>query len=156
MPEYRRRLVPGGSYFFTVCLEDRRATTLVDHVDLLAAAWRRTQALQPFASPSWVILPDHLHCIWELPDGDSDYAGRWKSLKALFSKGLRARGVPVPAGRRAGESGLWQRRFWEHVIRDQADRANHIDYIDANPYRHGLVRHLSDWPWSSWHRTHCS
>ena len=156
MPAYKRRFVPGGSYFFTVCLEDRRSTCLIEHVDLLADAWRRTKALRPFASPAWAILPDHLHCIWELPAGDADYMSRWKTLKALFTQGLRARGVPVPHGRRPRERALWQRRYWEHVVRDRDDRNNHIDYIETNPLKHGLVTDLADWPWTSWYQRHCA
>jgi putative transposase len=123
MANYRRIKIEGGCFFFTVCLADRRATTLVDHIDDLKAAWRWTKNHKPFACPAWVVLPDHIHCIWKLPADDDDYAVRWK-----------------------------QRRFWEHAIRDERDLENHFAYIRGNPFRHGFVRNLEDWPHSSFHQ----
>jgi putative transposase len=150
MPEYRRIKLEGGCYFFTVCLADRRAATLTAHIDELQAAWRWTALNKPFTSPAWVILPDHIHCIWKLPPDDNDYAGRWRMLKGHFTRSLVALGK-ASSGRRFGERGVWQRRFWEHTIRDDRDMENHYNYIRGNPVRHGLVANVDDWPHSSFH-----
>jgi putative transposase len=101
-----------------------------------------------------VLLPDHLHCIWTLPAGDDDFSGRWRRIKASVSRavGQQIEAEPTPSRRRKGERGLWQRRYWEHVIRDEADFAAHLDYIHFNPAKHGLVERAADWPWSSLHR----
>jgi putative transposase len=100
-----------------------------------------------------VLLPDRLHCIWTLPAGDSDFSGRWRRIKASVSRavGQQIEAEPTPSRRLKG-GGLWQRRFWEHVIRDEADFAAHLDYIHFNPVRHGLVERAADWPWWSLHR----
>jgi putative transposase len=97
-----------------------------------------------------VVLPDHLHAICTLPPGDADYSGRWRAIKARFSRALVGRGVPIVRNRR-GEYDLWQRRFWEHLIRDDGDFARHVDYIHYNPVKHGLVADPFDWRWSSIH-----
>ena len=148
MPNYRRLKLKGGCYFFTVCLGDRKAQTLTDNIEDLRAAWHWTKRHKPFVSPAWVILPDHLHCIWKLPAGDDDYASRWGLLKGHFTRTLTARGL-APSGRRARERGVWQRRFWEHAIRDDHDLAAHMAYIRRNPVHHGLVASAEDWPHSS-------
>jgi putative transposase len=151
VPNYRRIKIEGGCFFFTVCLEDRRASTLIDHVEELKRAWRWTQERKPFACPAWVILPDHIHCIWKLPPEDDDYATRWKMLKAQFTRSLLARQA-LPDGRRTGERRLWQRRFWEHAIRDERDMENHMAYIRGNPVRHGYVKQIEDWEHSSFYK----
>ena len=151
LSNYRRVRIAGGCFFFTVCLEDRRATTLTDNVDALQTAWRTAQAQKPFACPAWVILPDHIHCIWKLPPDDDDYASRWRMIKGHFTKTLVKRGL-AKAGKRAGERGVWQRRFWEHAIRDERDLENHFAYIRGNPVRHGLVKSIEDWPHSSFYK----
>ncbi|MDD2862610.1 MAG: transposase [Acidiphilium sp.] len=150
--DYRRNRVPGGCFFFTVNLYDRRSEMLVRHIDGLRAAVRGAKARAPFHIDAFVVLPDHLHCMWTLPDGDSDFSFRWNAIKIAFSRG-------VPAGEyrsvsRIGkrERGIWQRRFWEHTIRDDADYAAHVDYIHFNPVKHGLVAGVADWPYSSFHR----
>jgi putative transposase len=148
LPDYRRVKIEGGCFFFTVCLADRRAATLVDHIDDLKEAWRCTQARLAFSSPAWVILPDHIHCIWKLPPDDDNYALRWSLLKRHFTQALGKR-IVLPNGRRSGERGIWQRRFWEHAIRDERDLENHFTYIRGNPVRHKLVKHIEDWPHSS-------
>jgi putative transposase len=151
MPDYRRARVPGGTYFFTVNLLDRRQDTLVRHIDLLRATVRETRRGKPFHIDAWVVLPDHLHCMWTLPPGDDDFSNRWKAIKIRFVRELpwleRRSAVRVSRG----ERGIWQRRFWEHTIRDDVDYARHMDYIHYNPVKHGHVRVASDWPYSTFH-----
>jgi putative transposase len=151
VPNYRRIKIAGGCFFFTVCLADRRASTLTDYIEDLKAAWRWTKSHKPFSSPAWVVLPDHIHCIWKLPPGDDDYAVRWKLLKGHFTRAMVARGK-AKTGRRSRERGVWQRRFWEHAIRDERDLENHMIYIRGNPVRHGLVKDLEDWQHSSFYQ----
>ncbi len=148
---YRRNPVPGGTYFFTITLDDRRASLLVEHLDALRGAFRIARRERPFAIVAIVVLPDHVHTIFNLPPGDADFSGRWRRIKSLFTRALVARGVPL-AGNRKGEYNLWQRRFWEHTIRDDADLERHVDYIHFNPVKHGLVRRVKDWPYSSFAR----
>jgi putative transposase len=151
MVRYRRERVPGASYFFTLTLDDRRASTLVDHAPGLVDAVRAEQHRRPFTIVAMVLLPDHLHAIWTLPDGDADYSGRWRAIKSDFVRRLRLAGDPVRRNAR-GEVAVWQPRFWEHRIRDSLDLARHVDYIHFNPVKHGLVERASDWRWSSLHR----
>ena len=151
MSNYRRARVPGGTYFFTVNLLERRCRLLVEHVDLLHAAFRATQAARPFILLAWVILPDHLHCIWRLPDGDADNANRWAQIKSGFSRRLpeTERRSAYRVSRR--ERGIWQRRYWEHLVRDPEDLRQHVDYIHYNPLKHGYAVCVADWPHSSLH-----
>jgi putative transposase len=150
MPSYRRIKIPSGCFFFTVCLADRRATTLVDHILDLQPAWRWTQARLPFSSPAWVILPDHIHCIWKLPPDDDNDALRWSLLKRHFTKAL-GKERALPSGNRKGERGIWQRRFPEHAIRNERDLVNHFVYIRGNPVCHDYAKTIEDWPHSSFH-----
>ncbi|MBC9876126.1 transposase [Bradyrhizobium sp. INPA01-394B] len=151
MVRYRRNFVPGGTFFFTVTLDDRESSALVDHVDTLRNAFRVTRAERSFTVDAIVILPDHLHVIMTLPDHDSDFSGRWRRIKSLFTHGLATSGVPVTRNHR-GDFALWQRRFWEHTIRDDTDFERCADYIHYNPVKHGLVAAPADWPYSSLHR----
>jgi putative transposase len=151
MVRYRRNRLPGGTFFFTVTLDDRRSSALVDHVDKLRAAFGITRIERPFEIGAIVILPDHLHVIMTLPDGDSDFPGRWRRIKSLFTHRLAASGVPISRNAR-GEFALWQRRFWEHTVRDDADFERCTDYIHYNPVKHGLAASPVDWPYSSLHR----
>lgn len=151
MVHYRRNRLPGASYFFTVTLADRQASTLTDHVALLGDSMRTVQQQLPFTTDAIVVLPEHLHCVWTLPESDSDYPTRWKAIKAGFTQGLRLAGVAL-AERPDGGFKLWQRRYWEHTLRDEADVARHIDYIHFNPVKHGHVMRAVDWPHSSFHR----
>ena len=149
MVRYRRNFVPGGAYFFTVTLADRRSSTLVDHIGALREAFRVARRERPFAIDAIVVLPDHLHAVLTLPAGDADFSGRWRRIKGHFSNHIIAAGS---ASRHAnGELALWQRRFWEHTIRDETDYARHVDYIHFNPVKHGLVSRVCDWPHSSFH-----
>jgi putative transposase len=152
MTSYPRNLVAGATYFFTVNLANRRSRLLVATIDLLRAAFHTIRRRHPFTVDAVVILPDHVHAIWTLPQGDSDYATRWNLIKGAFSRGLAA-GEPLSASRASRrERGIWQRRYWEHTIRNDDDLVRHIDYIHFNPVKHRHVEHVADWPYSSFHR----
>jgi putative transposase len=152
MPNYRRALVPGATYFFTVVLEDRTSDLLVRQIDVLRRAYAATVANHPFETVAICVMPDHLHAIWRLPEGDSDFPLRWQLIKRRFSRGM------APAPERSAsqtskrDKGIWQRRYWEHQIRDEGDLARHVDYIHFNPVKHGLVAQVKDWPHSSFHK----
>ncbi|HEX5127253.1 MAG TPA: transposase [Rhodocyclaceae bacterium] len=148
---YRRNYVPGGTFFFTVTLRDRRSDLLVRHVDLLRDAVAAAKAKRAFTIDAMVVMPDHVHAIWTLPEDDHDYSGRWRLIKSAFVRGLAKSGVPIARNAR-GEADVWQRRFWEHTIRDDADFERHADYIHFNPVKHGYVSSPADWPHSSIHR----
>lgn len=152
MSRYRRRYVPGGTYFFTVALADRGATTLVDEIALLRHAYAATVAEHPVTCDAMVVLPDHLHAVWTLPEGDADFSVRWKKIKARFSRDCAARGTPSPSKQARGEKGIWQRRFWEHAIRDAEDFERHVAYCWWNPVKHGFVTAPEDWPYSNYRR----
>ena len=152
MPNYIRADVPGGSYFFTVALAERSGTLLVDHIDALRLAFRKEQKANAFKVDAIVVLPDHLHCIWTLPPADADFAGRWQRIKAAFSQGLPRTERISESRRSKGERGIWQRRYWEHLIRDERDMAAHVAYIHFNPVKHSHVERVADWPHSSFHR----
>ncbi|MDH3871834.1 MAG: transposase [Gammaproteobacteria bacterium] len=151
MVNYRRQRIAGGSFFFTVILHDRQSRTLTDHIDVLRAAFRYTQCRRPFIINAIVILPEHLHTVWTLPPDDADYSGRWRAIKSRFTRTLCQRGISIPR-HASGEYTLWQRRFWEHTLRDADDRERHVDYIHYNPVKHGYVSSVADWPFSSFHR----
>jgi putative transposase len=157
MPDYRRSKISGGSFFFTVVTFNRLPILTGDTArNLLHDAWIRTQARFPFQTLAVCQLPNHLHCIWALPEEDSNFSVRWKEIKRLFTKGYLEKvgpGEPRNASRqKRQEAAIWQRRFWEHTLRDEADLNRHIDYIHFNPVKHGLVKRVADWPWSSFHR----
>ena len=147
MPNYHRSHLAGGTYFFTVNLADRRNTFLVDYIDALKDAFQITWHSRPFKQHAIVVLPDHLHCIWQLPEGDSDYRTRWSHIKSTFSKSLPANEHLSASRYVRRERGVWQRRFWEHLIRDEADYLAHIKYIQNNPVKHGYVANACDWPY---------
>ena len=110
---------------------------------------RTVHRARPFRIDAWVVLPDHLHCVWTLPAGDDDFSTRWRLIKTIFARGLPAAERRSDARKRHQERGIWQRRFWEHGIRDEADFAAHVDYVHFNPVRHGYVAHVTDWPYST-------
>lgn len=151
MVQYRRNYLPGGTFFFTVTLRNRQLRLLTEHLDLLRQAFREVRAERHFEIDAIVILPEHLHAIWTLPENDADYSTRWKSIKGSFTRRLKDRGLPFTPDAR-GEHGLWARRFWEHTIRDETDLQKHIDYIHFNPVRHAHVSRPIDWPHSSLRR----
>src|SRR5256714_4090253 len=150
MVHYRRNIVPGGTFFFTVTLADRRSSVLVDHISALRTAFRMTRKDRPFKIDAVVILPDHLHVVMTLPPDDADFSGRWRRIKGHFSTQLIAAGAALKRASN-GDLLLWQRRFWEHTIRDDGDFARHVDYVHFNPVKHGLVSRVRDWPHSSFH-----
>ena len=152
MPNYRRAFVPGGCWFFTVNLLERRRTLLADRIDALRDAVRRTRDRHPFAIDAMVVLPDHLHAVWTLPPGDADFSLRWRLIKSRFARAVPMQERLSEVRKARGERGIWQRRFWEHLIRDQADYARHVEYCYINPVKHGLVSRVCDWPHSSFHR----
>lgn len=196
MSSYIRPDQPGATVFFTACLADRGSDLLVREIAALRAAVRTTRAERPFGIEAWVVLPDHMHCVWRLPDGDSDFSTRMGAIKARFSMAVRRAGFtppppnerragftpPPPKDRRAGftpplpgdhgrqfpvggeksggvnpalrrgQVGIWQKRFWEHHIRDEVDFLAHVRYCWVNPVKHGLVSEPGDWPYSSYHR----
>ncbi len=150
MVNYRRNRITGGTYFFTVNLQNRQSALLVEHIDLLRKATKVVRRKQPFHIDAVVVLPDHLHTIWTLPSGDDDYPGRWQAIKTTFTKELRKLGIRIDRNDK-GEYNVWQRRYWEHTIRDSSDSKRHVDYIHYNPVKHGYVDHVSQWPYSSFH-----
>jgi putative transposase len=150
MVRYRRNWLHGGTYFFTLVLADRRSTALVDNIAALRLAFRATQQERPFTIDAIVVLPDHLHAIFTLPQDDFDFAGCWRRIKGHFSTSLLAAGTAIRC-RANGELALWQRRYWEHTIRDENDFARHADYVHYNPVKYGLVKRVRDWPHSSFH-----
>jgi putative transposase len=149
MPRYIR--AKGSIFFFTVVLAQRPSDLLVKEVDRLRRIYQTVQRRHPFETIAICILPDHIHALWALPDNDIDFSTRWSLIKSGFSRGLdpQARSRSKVAKR---EKGIWQRRYWEHAIRDDDDFERHVDYIHYNPVKHGHVRCVSDWPHSSFHR----
>lgn len=183
MSNYLRPHRPAATVFFTVSLAQRGADTLTREIATLRAAVAQTRTERPFGITAWVVLPDHMHCIWTLPEGDCDYSTRMGAIKARFTRRVgfhptiptrpteppeREPFKPAPtfpfatvgynptlrtaSKIKKGDAGIWQRRFWEHHIRDDDDLRAHIQYCWHNPVKHGLVNHPKDWPHSSWHQ----
>ena len=169
MSRYRRPHQPGASVFLTVNLADRSSRMLVHRIDVLRQAVMQTRAARPFVVDAWVVLPDHMHCVWTLPEGDADFSNRMGEIKGRFSREVRRSGpAPTPpvhnrhgvvGGRERVGAGpdlraevpIWQKRFWEHHIRDDRDYAAHVNYCWINPVKHGLVDDPADWPYSSFY-----
>ena len=149
MTNYRRNRLHGGCYFFTVNLADRRSRLLTEHIEVLRAAFRDVRQRHPFFIDAIVVLPEHLHAIWTLPHDDNDFSVRWRLIKATFARSLPPNEAVTMSRTLKGERGIWQRRFWEHTLRDDRDFENHVDYIHFNPVKHGHVRRVGDWPYSS-------
>lgn len=148
---YRRADVKGGTYFFTVNLAERKNSLLVTEFDKLRDIMNTVKRQHPFILDAMVVLPDHLHVMWTLPAYDNDFAVRWMLIKSGFSRRI-PEGERVSHSRKAkGERGIWQRRFWEHLIRDDNDFERHVDYIHYNPVKHGYAERAADWPHSSIH-----
>jgi putative transposase len=149
---YRRATAAGGTYFFTVNLADRSSHLLVNRVDDLRTSVSIVKQRHPFEIVAWVVLPDHMHAVWTLPPDDADFSTRWMLIKAGFSRRIE-HGEFIRTSRRSkGERGIWQRRFWEHQIRDDNDLKRHVDYIHFNPVKHACATRASDWQYSSIHR----
>jgi len=151
MVSYRRNHVAGGTYFFTVNLRDRRQTLLADHAEALREVVRGVRREIPFVIDAMVILPDHWHAVWTLPEGDAAYARRIRLIKSRFTRTLLAAGVALTKDRR-GDYDLWQKRYWEHTIRDERDFEAHVNYVHINPVKHGYAKRAVDWPYSTLHR----
>jgi putative transposase len=152
MPRYRRAKIAGGTFFFTVAIADRSDDLLVREIERLRRIYSSVQSRHPFETIAICILPDHLHALWSLPEHDADFPLRWSLIKSGFSRGLDAAASRSPRHILKRERGLWQRRYWEHAIRDDTDLARHVDYIHFNPVKHKLVPRVRDWPHSSFHQ----
>jgi putative transposase len=137
--DYRRSYINGGTWFFTVNLKNRQTELLTHNIQTLRLCVKTVMQRMPFTIDAWVVLPEHMHCIWTLPPTESDYSGRWREIKKSFTRSL-------------GVGGLWQPRFWEHTICDETDYRRHMDYTYFNPVKHGWVQRVQDWPFSSFHR----
>ena len=157
MPNYVRAKFEGGYYFFTV-VTFRRKKFLTSTLsrDCLRFAFDKAKKKRPFGIIAICLMPDHLHCVWKLPEGDANFSTRWNSIKSLFTKMyLNCGGCDSKRNSsriKKGEAAVWQRRFWEHRIRDVNDLQKHIDYVHYNPVKHGLVEDIEDWPWSTYHK----
>lgn len=157
MSNYRRYFVPGGTFFFTVVTAHRMELFSGSRARrLLGDAMRRCFKDRPVEVVAMVLLPDHVHCLWSLPRGEDDYSTRWRAIKSDFTRHWRASGGrEQPTSRsqwREGRRGVWQRRFWEHTIRDEEDLERHADYIHYNPVKHKLAASPGEWPWSTFRR----
>ena len=157
MSWYRRYRQPGGTFFFTVVTnERRRILTQPDARSILRHAISRTRTQRPFECLAMVLLDDHLHCLWRLPPNDDDFPTRWRLIKARFTRAWLASRAKAPIRSKSrtqrGEQAVWQRRYWEHLIRDETDLKRHIDYIHFNPVKHGYVARAADWPHSTFGR----
>ncbi|QBR83522.1 transposase [Legionella israelensis] len=150
MVNYRRDRTKGGTYFFTLSLKNRDTDLLTRHIKLLGRSFRRAKKTNPFVTKAIVVLPEHLHAIWELPQNDDDYSTRWRQIKTYFLQEVLHWGEPLLRNQR-NEYNLWQRRFWEHRIRNETDFFHHVNYIHYNPVKHQLVQNVSHWPYSSFH-----
>jgi len=147
MSQYKRTYIPGGSYFFTLVTHQRNLIiNSEENITILRNAFKKIKITRPFDLQAIVILPDHLHCIIQLPENDIDYSNRWREIKKSVSKQIH------PESNARNERPVWQRRFWEHAIRDEEDWHRHMDYIHYNPVKHGYVKNVKDWPWSSFEK----
>ncbi len=157
MSNYRRVKIEGAWYFFTVVTYHRRNFLTDDFVrPILKETFQQIKTDRPFEMPAFCLMPNHLHCIWQMPQGDCDYSARWSLIKRIFSKTyIASGGKPLSQSKsrqKKRELGIWQRRFWEHRIRDETDYWNHVHYIHYNPVKHKLVGRIEDWPYSTYHR----
>jgi REP-associated tyrosine transposase len=151
MVRYRRNRAAGGTFFLTVTLSNRRSSLLTEHISALRSAIAGTRKQQPFTIEAIVVLPDHFHIMMTLPEDDADFSSRLSLIKRRFTTAVLKAGT-VAERRPNGEIALWQRRFWEHTIRNEKDFERHVDYIHFNPVKHELVTRVRDWPHSSFHR----
>ena len=150
--QYRRAKQNGGTYFFTVNLADRKSNLLVERIDDLRDVMKSIKQRHPFQIDAMVVLPDHLHALWTLPQAEADYSKRWMLIKSGFSRRIPKNEYRRESRILKGERGLWQRRYWEHLIRDERDYEQHVNYIHFNPVKHGYVANAAAWKHSSIHR----
>jgi len=149
---YRRATVAGASYFFTVNLANRNSSLMIEQINLLRETMREIKQTPPFEIEAMVVLPEHIHAVWRLPEGDNDYPTRWMLIKTGFSRRLPKEERIRASRARKRERCIWQRRYWEPVIRDEMDWQRHVDDIHFNPVKHGWVTQVADWPYSSFHK----
>ena len=152
---YRRANIEGGTYFFTVVTFKReKFLTQPDNVSLLREAFKVVMKKHPFIIDAFILLPDHLHCIWSLPENDNDFSNRWRLIKSYFSRNCnkKYKQKPSEVRKRKKEQAIWQRRFWEHLIRDDDDYKTHVEYIHYNPVKHNLAAAPIYWEYSSFHK----
>ncbi len=157
MPRFYRSRRPGGTFFFTAVTHRRRAVLTTElGRRCFRKGLERIREQRPFDLVAIALLPDHVHTVWTLPEGDADFSTRWQLLKRYFTRAYLAAGgaesEPTASMSRQKQRGLWQRRFWEHTCRDEVDLKRCVDYVHWNPVKHGLVSHVADWPWSTFHR----
>ena len=152
MSHYRRNYLAGGTFFFTVKLANSKSCLLVEQIDLLREAYAFVQQRYAFETVAVCVLPNHIHGVWALPDGDDDYSLRWRLLKTKFSDAFESLENISASKKRRREKGIWQRRFYEHTVCDDADLRRCVDYVYFNPVKHGLVNSVKEWPFSSFHR----
>ena len=152
MSYYRRSLQEGGTYFFTVALANRKSDLLIEHIEHFKQAYRKVWQDYPFESLAICVLPDHIHSIWSLPTDDCNYSLRWQLIKRYFSRHFDDKQTRSNSKMKHREKGIWQRRFWEHTIRNEQDLQQHMDYVHFNPVKHGYVKRVCDWQYSSFHR----
>ena len=157
MSNYRRAKFCGGYYFFTVVTDKRRKILTTDIARLLLHnAFEKVRDARGYETIAFCLLPEHFHCIWKLPEGDNDFSTRWSLIKKSFTYNYLRTGkteTSQSASRtKHRHRGVWQKRFWEHQIRDESDLQTHVDYIHYNPVKHELVKNLADWPWSTFHK----
>ena len=157
MPDYRRYFNPGGTFFFTVITNDRKPILCtIKGRKFLRRSIQKIKTDRPFEALAFVLLPEHFHCIWKLPDEDGDFSVRIACVKKMFTrlwiKDHGQEGAISEARQKHREKGTWQRRFWEHTIRDENDFINHVNYIHYNPVKHNLVKCPHDWPYSTFHK----
>ena len=153
--QYRRVYTKGACYFFTLVTEQRRPIFKNDQqIKILRESFKKVKQKYPFKIDAIVVLPDHIHCIWTLPEGDQDYSTRWRLIKTGFTKQCDTSIIQSPnhTRTRKKQQAIWQHRFWEHMIRNEQDYQHHVEYIHYNPVKHGLVKQASDWPYSSLHQ----
>ena len=149
---YRRAKTPGATYFFTVNLADRSSDLLVQRINLLRSIINKVKHAHPFVIEAMVVLPEHCHAVWRLPENDADYPRRWSLIKTGFSRQIEKSEWISPSRIYKRERGIWQRRYWEHQIKDDDDFEKHVDYIHFNPVKHNYVNRPVDWPYSTFHR----
>jgi putative transposase len=152
MSKYIRSQITGATYFFTLALAQRQSQLLTENIPLFRQAYQRANALHPFTTIAICVLPEHLHAIWKMPEDDGDYALRWRIIKSQFSRNFSANKLRSDSKIKHREKGIWQRRYWEHQIRDNVDLQRHVDYIHYNPIKHGYVTKVKDWPHSTFHK----
>ena len=150
--QYRRSDIKGASYFFSVNLNNRKTRLLVDYIEALRSSIIHVKQRHPFTIDAIVVMPEHLHAVFTLPHNDNNYAMRWMLIKSVFSRKIPKKETISPSRASKRERGIWQRRYWEHLIRDEHDYQSHIDYIHYNPVKHGHASSPVDWPYSSIHQ----